>query len=506
MSDIDKKIVLALVLTLVIGGVFLVYWLNEPTRMEATGEEFRLRAVAQGRKLYAEHCAMCHGAEGQGVPKIGSVLNSKNVLASLDDGALHDVTRDGRPNTAMPAYGEEHGGPLNVHQINEVTAFIRNWESTAPLVTPEPQAEWRERVARGAELYSDTCAVCHGENGQGGIGGALSSEEYLTAFDDAYLEEAIASGRPRRGMPTWGKVLSPSQIEDLVTFMRDWEEAGPLYARYCGFCHGVLGQGGPNPSNPDEMIPALNSAQYLGTHDDSHIRQAIIEGVEEKGMPAVLLSEIEVDKIVEFLRWWQEALAGLRGVELYARYCATCHGSNGEGGANPFNPRESVTTLNSQDYLSKANDEYIYRSIAEGMFGTGMVALSQQKGGPLNDEQIDRLVAFIRGWETGAQAQPTPTPGATPEATPTAVLPTAEGDAARGAELYAANCAACHGSEGQGAAVAKEPLNSAEFLDSRSDDDLRKATSDGVGAAMPGYGGTLTAQEIADIIAFFRSW
>ncbi|TEU16395.1 MAG: cytochrome c, partial [Anaerolineales bacterium] len=63
-----------------------------------------------------------------------------------------------------------------------------------------------------------------------------------------------------------------------------------------------------------------------------------------------------------------------------------------------------------------------------------------------------------------------------------------------------------HGSEGQGGAVAKEPLNSAEFLDSRSDDDLRQATSDGVGTAMPGFGGTLTAQEIADIVAFFRSW
>ncbi len=158
--------------------------------------------------------------------------------------------------------------------------------------------------------------------------------------------------------------------------------------------------------------------------------------------------------------------------------------------------------MNSQDYLSSHDDEYIYRSIAEGVSGTGMVALSQQKGGPLTDEEIERLVAFIRGWETGAQAQPTPAP----EATPTAELPTAEGDAARGAELYAANCAPCHGSEGQGGAVAKEPLNSAEFLDSQSDDDLRKATSDGVGTAMPGFGGTLTAQEIADIIAFFRSW
>ncbi|MFQ5814501.1 MAG: c-type cytochrome [Anaerolineae bacterium] len=506
MSDIDKKTVLALFLTLVMGGAFLVYWLNEPTRMAAASEEFRLRAVAQGRELYAEDCAMCHGAEGQGVPKIGRVLNSKGLLTAMDDAAIHDVIRDGRPNTGMPAFGEEHGGPLNEHQVEELTAFIRNWESTAPTLPSKPEEERDERIARGVELYTATCAMCHGESGQGGTGRALNSEEYLTAFDDAYLKEAIASGRPRRGMPTWGKVLSPSQIEDLVTFMRDWEEGSSLYVRYCSFCHGVLGQGGPNPNNLGVMVPALNSSEYLGTHDDSHIRQTIIEGVEEKGMPVPPLSEIEVDKIVEFLREWREALAGLSGAEMYARYCATCHGSNGEGGANPFNPRESVTTLNSQDYLSSHDDEDIYRSIAEGISGTGMMALSQQKGGPLTDEEIKRLVAFIRSWETGAQAQPTPAPEATPEAAPTAVLPSVEGDAARGAELFAANCAPCHGSEGQGGAVAKEPLNSAEFLGSQSNDDLRQTISDGVGTAMPGFGGRLTAQEIADVVAFFRSW
>ncbi|MEE8389548.1 MAG: c-type cytochrome [Anaerolineae bacterium] len=504
----DKKIVLALVLTLVIGGWFLVYWLNEPIRMEASSEEFRLRAVAQGEELFAESCAMCHGAEGQGMPQIGSVLYSKDFLAAMDDAALYDVIRDGRPNTAMPAFGAEHGGPLNEHQIDELTAFIRNWESTAPVLPPVPQAARSERVAAGVELYNDICTVCHGESGQGGIGRALNSEEYLTAFDDAYLKEAIASGRPRLGMPTWGKVLSPDQIEDLVIFLRDWEEGSSLYAQYCSFCHGVLGQGGPNPSNPNEMIPALNSAQYLDTHDDSHIRQIITEGVEGTGMLAAPLSEIEVDKIVEFLREWREALAELSGAEMFTRYCATCHGSNGEGGANPFNPRESVTTLNSQDYLSSHDDADIHRSIAAGVPGTGMMALSQQEGGPLTGEEINRLVAFIRGWETGigmpsgAQAQPTPAP----EATPTTAPPTGEGDAARGTELFTANCAPCHGSAGEGGAVAKEPLNSAEFLNSQSDDDLRQTISDGAGTAMPPFGGTLTSEEIADIVAFFRSW
>lgn len=68
-------------------------------------------------------------------------------------------------------------------------------------------------------------------------------------------------------------------------------------------------------------------------------------------------------------------------------------------------------------------------------------------------------------------------------------------------------CAACHGDQGQGTAIAKEPLNSPEFLKSRSDDDLRQATADGIpDTAMPSYSDKLSTVDIADIIAFFRSW
>ena len=54
--------------------------------------------------------------------------------------------------------------------------------------------------------------------------------------------------------------------------------------------------------------------------------------------------------------------------------------------------------------------------------------------------------------------------------------------------------------------MAKEPMNTAEYLEGQSANDLRKAIADGVGTAMPPFGGTLTAQEIADLIALFRSW
>jgi cytochrome c553 len=101
---------------------------------------------------------------------------------------------------------------------------------------------------------------------------------------------------------------------------------------------------------------------------------------------------------------------------------------------------------------------------------------------------------------------PTPTSTALPSAAPTEAVPVA-GDVTKGATLYATYCAACHGDQGQGTALAEEPLNSAEFLESRSDDDLRQAIADGVpDTTMPSYSDRLSTVDIADIIAFFRSW
>jgi mono/diheme cytochrome c family protein len=95
---------------------------------------------------------------------------------------------------------------------------------------------------------------------------------------------------------------------------------------------------------------------------------------------------------------------------------------------------------------------------------------------------------------------------ALPTATPAEVAPAA-GDVSNGATLYANHCAACHGDQGQGTVIAKEPLDTPEFLTSRSDDDLRQAIADGIpDTTMPAYSGKLSAEDIEDIIALFRSW
>lgn len=82
-----------------------------------------------------------------------------------------------------------------------------------------------ENVSRGrtgAEIYANSCALCHGRNGEGGSGdikgpaftpgGALAS---LT-FEDRV--EKTGRGKPLRGMPRWKQELSDDELRRVAAY------------------------------------------------------------------------------------------------------------------------------------------------------------------------------------------------------------------------------------------------------------------------------------------------
>jgi mono/diheme cytochrome c family protein len=80
---------------------------------------------------------------------------------------------------------------------------------------------------------------------------------------------------------------------------------------------------------------------------------------------------------------------------------------------------------------------------------------------------------------------------------------------AAGAQLWSLNCATCHGAQGEGGTG--PALNSKEFLESVSDEQMHGIVAGGIpGTAMPAwldeFGGPLTHQQIAALVAYIRSW
>jgi cytochrome c oxidase cbb3-type subunit 3 len=86
-----------------------------------------------GRQVYAQHCAECHGVQGQGRTALS--LSNPVFLATASDGFIRHAIEQGRSGTPMEAYK----GRLSAEQIDDVTAYLRSWARTVQL--PGPIAE-----------------------------------------------------------------------------------------------------------------------------------------------------------------------------------------------------------------------------------------------------------------------------------------------------------------------------------------------------------------------------
>jgi mono/diheme cytochrome c family protein len=169
--------------------------------------------------------------------------------------------------------------------------------TTSASTTVDPQ------VASGGHLFVQfACAQCHGEQGQGGISPVVPSLSTVgKTLTPAQLRHIINHGLGESAnpkvpyMPVWGAVISDTQVNDLVAYIRAGLPAVPtatppetptgqglavegsvLYVRYgCINCHGPNGLGGvPNPLSADKVIPPLSGP---GFHHDFPTDQSIID-------------------------------------------------------------------------------------------------------------------------------------------------------------------------------------------------------------------------------------
>ena len=83
-----------------------------------------------GAKLYADQCAVCHGAKGEGLE--GPALNNHVLLAAATDTYLYETIRTGRTNTSMPGFSSPSPSRrmLEDEEIESIVKHIRTWETS----------------------------------------------------------------------------------------------------------------------------------------------------------------------------------------------------------------------------------------------------------------------------------------------------------------------------------------------------------------------------------------
>ena len=105
------------------------------------------------------------------------------------------------------------------------------------------------------------------------------------------------------------------------------------------------------------------------------------------------------DPMLEAIRAEEEA-AGLtyaegQGKQVFARYCATCHGDEGKGdGQNASNLNPPPPDLTASPNLADA--AYVRRVIAEGSAAAGRSPLSPPWGRTLSPQQIEYVALYCR--------------------------------------------------------------------------------------------------------------
>jgi mono/diheme cytochrome c family protein len=195
--------------------------------------------VAQGARLYADNCAVCHGPQGEG--RVGARLKD---FPSINPNAFVKATvANGVPGSKMPAWSKAKGGPLTDAEIDAIAAFVATWTTgSVPVVPTEaPQilavlptvAGVSGDPTRGAQVFQQNCQACHGARGEGRVGVNLA-KPFASAFPAAYVKQVVSGGVQGSVMPAWaqsnGGPLTDQQIDDVAAFVLSMQKtASPTF-------------------------------------------------------------------------------------------------------------------------------------------------------------------------------------------------------------------------------------------------------------------------------------
>lgn len=86
-------------------------------------------------------------------------------------------------------------------------------------------------TAIGRQLFSASCAQCHGKDARGGSAPTLNSTQFLKNTADNQISALIAGGVSGTEMPAWsldyGGTFTAEQVSELVTYLRSLEPHAP---------------------------------------------------------------------------------------------------------------------------------------------------------------------------------------------------------------------------------------------------------------------------------------
>ncbi len=164
-------------------------------------------AMRMGRRLFANNCAVCHGAAGTGSEGFPNLTDAEWHWGGSAE-QIKTTIMQGRQ-AMMPAWGPA----LQDQGVTEVAEYVEQ------LAGREVDATL---AAAGQERYAMFCAACHGPDGSGqpmmGAPG-LNNEHWLYGNSRLRIEDIIRHGRNGQ-MPAFAERLGEEKVHILAAYVR----------------------------------------------------------------------------------------------------------------------------------------------------------------------------------------------------------------------------------------------------------------------------------------------
>ena len=118
-----------------------------------------------------------------------------------------------------------HVGGLGPSSVAVYTAEAEAFEKKMAAQQPDSDlalgllAKNPEVVAQGKESFMQTCAACHGPQGQGTIGPNLTDNAWLYGGKPMDLHKVVSEGVVAKGMPAWGRTLGAERVRSIVAYV-----------------------------------------------------------------------------------------------------------------------------------------------------------------------------------------------------------------------------------------------------------------------------------------------
>jgi cytochrome c oxidase cbb3-type subunit 3 len=219
----------------------------------------------------------------------------------------------------------------------------------------------------------------------------------------------------------------------------------------------------------------------LGYTSRGELAEKVALAKEAQAGMVAQLAEADMDTIVADAEMARFARAG--GASLFKVNCSQCHGSGAQGA-------EGFPNLNDDEWIWGGTPEAIYQTIAHGVryedddetrfnempvFGDDYLSAEEI-------EQVAGYVASLSGMESD--------------------LPVTE----EGATLFADNCVACHGEQGEGLAeLGGPPLNNAIWLYSDTPEGIVAQITNPKHGVMPAWQAKLGDTAVKQLAAYVHS-